>query len=124
MARNILIYLFFRCYDFIRHLKDPTSIKSNDFAKNVNLDFTSNDRYKVGVTEDFDIFLCSNEIKDMTNNTFKLIKSLGHKRKTHTFQICMMLKKLFKYLELIFFIILMVFVRKIKKMLSKILYGI
>ena len=78
MARNVKdLSVFFKAmisYD----IKDPTSIKSNGFAKNVNLDFTSNDKYKVGVTADFDIFPCSNEIKEMTNNTSKLIEHLGH----------------------------------------------
>ena len=59
-------------------LKDPISIKNYNIFKNNKLDFISNNKFKVGITKDFNIFPCSTEIKDMIGNTAKLVNHLGH----------------------------------------------
>ena len=78
MARNIEdLAIFFQSmvsYD----LKDPISIKNYNIFNNNKLDFTSNNKFKVGITKDFNIFPCSTEIKDMISNTAKLVNHLGH----------------------------------------------
>ena len=78
MARNVEdLSIFFSAmvsYD----LKDPSSIKNNSFLKDTKLDLVSKNKYRVGITHDFDIFPCSNEIKEMINNTSRLVNHLGH----------------------------------------------
>ena len=78
MARNVEdLLVFFKAmvsYD----LKDPSSIKNHNIFKNVKSDISSDNKYKVGITSDFDIFPCSKEIKDMIDNTSKLVNHLGH----------------------------------------------
>ena len=78
MARNVEdLLVFFKAmvsYD----LKDPSSIKNHNIFKKITLDIASDNKYKVGITNDFDIFPCSKEIKDMIDNTSKLVSHLGH----------------------------------------------
>ena len=78
MARNIEdLAIFFQSmisYD----LKDPISIKYHNIFKDKKLDFISNNKFKVGITKDFNIFPCSTEIKEMIGNTAKLVSHLGH----------------------------------------------
>ena len=78
MARNIEdLEIFFRAmisYDS----RDPVSVKNSILSKKINLDIKSNIKYRIGITQDFNIFPCSSEISDMINNTSKLVNHLGH----------------------------------------------
>ena len=57
---------------------DPLSKKRDISSFYANLSKDSSFTYNIGITEDFGLFPCDNEIKAMMGNTFKLIKSLGH----------------------------------------------
>ncbi len=79
MARNIDDLSIFLDSMATYNLSDPLSFKKNNnisFYK--QLDDSSYTSYKVGITPDFKLFPCSNEIKNMIDNTSKLIESLGH----------------------------------------------
>ncbi len=78
MARNVEDLSIFLKAMISYNLKDPLSIKNSNSFNNIKLDFTANNKYKIGFTHDFDIFPCSNEIKEMINNTYKLVDHLGH----------------------------------------------
>ena len=77
------------------------------YQKKINLDIKSNTKYKLGITQDFNIFPCSSEISDMINNTSKLVNHLGHEV-DNQFPEMTNTEEAFKYLELISFITLMV----------------
>ena len=78
MARNITdLSIFLDAMAVYNHL-DPLSKKRDISSFYANLSKDSSFTYNIGITEDFGLFPCDNEIKAMMGNTFKLIKSLGH----------------------------------------------
>ena len=78
MARNVADLSIFLDSMAAYNLSDPLSFKRNSnvsFYKQLDELDTS---YKIGITADFELFPCSNEIKNMIANTSKLIESLGY----------------------------------------------
>ena len=78
MARNVDDLSIFLDSMADYNLTDPLSFKRDSnvsFYKQLD---DLNTSYKVGITADFELFPCSNEIKNMINNTSKLIESLGY----------------------------------------------
>lgn len=78
MARNVEDLAIFFESMVSYNLQDPSSIQGSNIFKFNDVNLLSSKKYKVGITKDFNIFPISTEIKDMIDNTTKLVKHLGH----------------------------------------------
>ena len=78
MARNINDLSIFLDAIVKYNPLDPLSVKRSVKSYHKSLNEESNQSFKIAVTEDFGLFPCSSEIKEMTGNTSRLISSLGH----------------------------------------------
>ena len=78
MARNVTdLSILLDAMAKYNHL-DPLSIKKENTSFYESLGKETKHIYKVGITEDFGIYPCTSEIKNMIVNTSKLITSIGH----------------------------------------------
>ena len=78
MARNVedLSILLDAMVGF--NIKDPLSFKKERYSYHDSLLIRRDEKYLIGFTEDFDLFPCDMEVRNMMKNTVKLIQSLGH----------------------------------------------
>ena len=103
--------------------RDPISVKNSILSKKINLDIKSNTKYKLGITQDFNIFPCSSEISDMINNTSKLVNHLGHEV-DNQFPDMMNTEEAFQIFRAYIFYYTYGFLLNEDTMLSRILFGI
>ena len=78
MARNITDLSIFLDAMVDHNNRDPLSFKKSGTSYYKNLNYFSDKLFSIGCTEDFGIFPCDKEVRDMTKNTIKLLESLGH----------------------------------------------
>ena len=78
MARNIEDLSLFLDAMITHNNKDPLSFKKALPSYFSNISNISDKKYLVGFTEDFGIFACDPEVRNMMQNTLKLVEGLGH----------------------------------------------
>tara|TARA_A100001015_G_scaffold318307_1_gene437822 strand:- start:688 stop:2115 length:1428 start_codon:yes stop_codon:yes gene_type:complete len=78
MARNVEDLSIFLDAMVDYNNKDPLSFKSDFSSYHENLQNKKDNKYLIGFTEDFDVFPCDIEVRNMMKNTLKLVQSLGH----------------------------------------------
>lgn len=78
MARNVTDLSLFLDGMVTHNKRDPFSFKKSDVSYYKNISEASKKAFNIGFTEDFGVFPCDREIREMTKYTMKLIESLGH----------------------------------------------
>ena len=78
MARNVEDLSIFLDAMVDYNKSDPLSFKRKKHSYHSELLKRENDKYLIGFTEDFGIFPCDKEVRNMMHNTLKLVESLGH----------------------------------------------
>ena len=78
MARNVTDLSIFLDALVDHNNRDPLSYKKDVGSYHKNLNCYSDKFFSIGYTEDFGIFPCDKEVRDMTKNTVKLLENLGH----------------------------------------------
>lgn len=78
MARNVEDLSIFLDAMATYNNKDPLSFYNGLTSYNKSLSKCLDDKYLIGFTEDFGLFPCDPEIRNMVKNTLKLVESLGH----------------------------------------------
>ena len=78
MARNVEDLSIFLDAMTDYNIKDPLSFNRKKYSYHNKLLEKKEEKYIIGFTEDFGIFPCDREVRNMMQNTLKLIQSLGH----------------------------------------------
>ncbi len=78
MARNVEDLSIFLDAMICHNNKDPLSFKKHSYSYHDNLKIKTDNNYLIGFTEDFGIFPCDIEVRNMMKNTLRLVESLGH----------------------------------------------
>ncbi len=79
MARNVEDLAIFLDSMVSHNSKDPLSFSKTPNSYYRKIVSENEKKYLLGFTDDFGIFPCDPEIRDMMKNTIKLFESLGHK---------------------------------------------
>ncbi len=79
MARNVEDLAIFLDAMVSHNNKDPLSFSKTPNSYHKELVSNNEKKHLIGFTDDFGIFPCDHEVRDMIKNTIKLFESLGHK---------------------------------------------
>ena len=78
MARNVEDLSIFLDAMIDYNNKDPLSFRQKRYSYHKKLLDKKEKKFLVGFTEDFGIFPCDKEVRNMMKNTLKLVENLGH----------------------------------------------
>ena len=78
MARNVEDLCIFLDAMVNYNNRDPLAFKKENISYYADLKTSKNEKYLIGYTDDFGIYPCDKEVRDMMSNTIRLVESLGH----------------------------------------------